>query len=188
MVDFEISLSNPSAVSDKLKFELIRDKVDTFNAAITTGGMTRDWAYETIWGFQEEEAEEMKKASIEDAKLTYRLMSIAQSGEDPKGQQELQQGMEQNKFSPTEDQPQPASKNNRMAEYTKDLAPSSDDASDLGETEVDNPYGKNDRVFQLSQRTPRNLKQLHDGMDKELQSLLGIIKKDVGGHTRKKVL
>ena len=44
LINYELELANPSTVGEKLKFELIKDKVDTCNQAIQ-GGLSRRWAY-----------------------------------------------------------------------------------------------------------------------------------------------
>lgn len=182
--DYEIKLSNPSSVSEKLKLELINSKVETFNQAIV-GGLSRKWGYENIWEISDEEARDLQKEIIKDAKFQGRINMIQQEGRDPEGEQQLDNDMQNNKFSPNNNYSQNA------ADNINDAGDS--DMTDVGDDEINNPYGDK-RVTEpgkivtaglVRKKRTNSIKQLNESYDIELRKLHKLLRADDIKHRTK---
>lgn len=135
LLNYEIEMSSPSTISDKQKFELIRDKVETFTSAID-GGLSREWAYENIWKFSEEEIADMHTQILKNKKFQHRITTLEEEGRDPVKEKELDNNMQDDKFSFEDDEED--TDNNKKTDFEKEV----DELEDTGEKELSNTNHK----------------------------------------------
>ncbi len=189
LVDYELKLANPSTVSEKLKLELVKEKVDTFNQAIQ-GGLSRKWGYEYIWKISEDEVETMYKELIKDAKFTSRLQKIMQEGVDPEEAHQVDQNMQSNKFG--------GNGQGTLDHETENMSNSNIDYPE--EDELSNPYGDKRvtepgkiisasliRKYGNKNRKRNTIKQLNESFELQLTKLLKSLERsDINEKIKKK--
>ena len=83
LVNFELSLTNPSVIYDQERVALMRDKIDLANSIIENKLMPTDFIYEHIFHLSEDEYEEFRSLNVQDAKRKFRLAQIENEGNDP---------------------------------------------------------------------------------------------------------
>ena len=83
LVNFELSLTNPSVIYDQERVALMRDKVDLANTIIENKLMPTDFIYEHIFHLSEDDYEEYRSLNVQDAKRKFRLAQIENEGNDP---------------------------------------------------------------------------------------------------------
>jgi len=83
LVNFELSLTNPSVIYDQERVALMRDKIDLANSIIENKLMPTDFIYEHIFHLSEDEYEEFRSLNVQDAKRRFRLAQIENEGNDP---------------------------------------------------------------------------------------------------------
>lgn len=83
LVDFELSLTNPSIIFQQEKIALWTSKMDLANSMIESKMFPRDWIYEHVWDLTEDEYIQMKENLVTDSKTTFRLTQIEEEGNDP---------------------------------------------------------------------------------------------------------
>ena len=84
LVNFELSLTNPSVIYDQERVALMRDKVDLANTIVENKLMPTDFIYEHIFHLSEDEYEEYRALNVQDAKRKFRLAQIENEGNDPR--------------------------------------------------------------------------------------------------------
>ena len=84
LVNFELSLTNPSVIYDQERVALMRDKVDLANSIVENKLMPTDFIYEHIFHLSEDEYEEYRSLNVQDAKRKFRLAQIENEGNDPR--------------------------------------------------------------------------------------------------------
>lgn len=84
LLNFEISLTNPSLVFERQKTDVLTARVDLGKSAREENPLLDDYyIYKNFWGFSDDEFEQMKLRKIEDAKFQFRLKQIVEEGNDP---------------------------------------------------------------------------------------------------------
>lgn len=83
MVNFEITMTSPSAIYEQEKIALWTSKTDLAKSIAEGKLMPKEWVYENIWDFTDEQIEKIQAGNIEDAKQAFRMTSIEENGEDP---------------------------------------------------------------------------------------------------------
>ena len=84
LVNFELSLTNPSIVYEKQKVETLNEKIGLANTMKDSTLFSERWIYENIFGLSHDEWTAEQDQVIEDLKQTFRKEQIKSEGNDPK--------------------------------------------------------------------------------------------------------
>ena len=83
LVDFSLSLTNPSTIYEQEKINLWTQKVGLVAQMQGTKLFSTDWMYSKIFDIPEDEYDEERQRVVEDAKRMYRVTQIEQGQSDP---------------------------------------------------------------------------------------------------------
>lgn len=83
LIDFELSLNNPSIVYERQRIDIMNEKVTLINNMKETKMFSRKYIYEQVVGMSRTEWGEQEDSVLEDLKMTWRLGEIENSGKDP---------------------------------------------------------------------------------------------------------
>jgi hypothetical protein len=83
MVDFELSLVNPSTIYEQEKVNLWSEKVRLVSDITDLNMISKEWAYKNIFNMSDDEIAEQKTNIINDLKDKFRYSSIENDGTDP---------------------------------------------------------------------------------------------------------
>ena len=86
LIDFSLELQNPSMIHEQEKLELMTQQVEVAERAIDTKLFSRNWLYDNIFDFSDEEKADLFNGIVEDTKQKFRLESIETEGSDPADQ------------------------------------------------------------------------------------------------------
>ncbi len=81
--NFELSLTTPSIIYDQERIALMKEKVDLAASIMENKLLPTDWVYNNVFRFSENEYEEYRELTREDAKRKFRLNQIEAEGNDP---------------------------------------------------------------------------------------------------------
>ena len=84
LVNFELSLTNPSIVYEKQKVEILNEKIGLANTMKESNMFSARWIYENLFGMSQNEWTTEQEQIIEDLKQRFRHEQIASEGNDPK--------------------------------------------------------------------------------------------------------
>jgi hypothetical protein len=84
LVNFELSLTNPSLVYEKQKVETLNEKIALANTMKESNLFSARWIYENIFGLSQDEWNTEQEQVIEDLKQQFRHEQIKSEGNDPK--------------------------------------------------------------------------------------------------------
>ena len=88
LVDFQLTLTNPSTIAEQEKISLWSEKVSLASSIKQDKILSSEWIFENVWGMSKEEVESEKEKIATDAKETHRLTQLEDEGNDPKVTQE----------------------------------------------------------------------------------------------------
>ena len=83
LTNFELSMTTPSIIYDQERIALMREKVSLAKDAIDSKLLPSDWVYKNIFHFSEDEFDDYRDLTREDAKRAFRLTQIENEGNDP---------------------------------------------------------------------------------------------------------
>ncbi len=83
LVDFNLSLTNPSTIFEEERVRILSEKLNTARDMIDAKMFSKEWVYDKIFGLAEDEVAEIRKDFVDDAKEFFRLESIQNEGTDP---------------------------------------------------------------------------------------------------------
>ena len=83
LVNFELSLTNPSVIYDQERVTLMKEKVDLANQILDNKLMPSDFVYEHIFHLSEDDYSEYRDLIAQDAKRKFRINQIENEGNDP---------------------------------------------------------------------------------------------------------
>jgi len=83
LVNFELSLTNPSVIYDQERVALMKEKVDLANQILDNKLMPTDFVYEHIFHLSEDDYSEYRDLIAQDAKRKFRINQIENEGNDP---------------------------------------------------------------------------------------------------------
>ena len=83
LVNFELSLTNPSKIYEEEKIELWNSKQSLGQSMIDSKIASTEWVYDNVFKFTEEQKKEMRLQIIKDQKRKFRHDQIEQEGNDP---------------------------------------------------------------------------------------------------------
>ena len=81
--NFTISLTNPSIIYDQERTALFKEKIDLANQAMEGHFLPRDFIYDKIFHFSEDQYSELEDMIVADQKRAFRYKQIAEEGNDP---------------------------------------------------------------------------------------------------------
>ena len=84
LVNFELSLTNPSIVYEKQKVEILNEKIGLANTMKESNMFSQKWIFENIFGMSHDEWTTEQLQVIEDLKQQFRHEQIKSEGNDPK--------------------------------------------------------------------------------------------------------
>lgn len=84
LVDFQLSLTNPSIVYEKQKLEILNEKIGLATNMRDSNMFSEKWIYENVFGLSEDEWTLEQETVIEDLKTQFRREQIKGEGNDPK--------------------------------------------------------------------------------------------------------
>jgi hypothetical protein len=88
MVNFELSLTNPSTIYEQEKVNLWSEKVRLATDMAALKMLSKDWVYSNLFGMSDADRDQEKVKIINDLKDTFRHTSIENEGNDPAEQPE----------------------------------------------------------------------------------------------------
>ena len=83
LVNFELSLTTPSIIYDQERVALMKEKMDLAQQMMETKLFPSDYIYDHLFHMSEDEYNEFRDLSREDAKREFRLSQIEAEGNDP---------------------------------------------------------------------------------------------------------
>jgi hypothetical protein len=83
LVNFELNLTTPSIIYDQERVALMKEKMDLAQQMMETKLFPSDFIYDHLFHMSEDEYNEFRDLSREDAKRTFRLTQIEAEGNDP---------------------------------------------------------------------------------------------------------
>ena len=83
LTNFELSMTTPSIIYDQERIELLKSKAELAGTLLDQGLVPSDWIYHNIYHFSEDQYDEYRALTREDAKRKFRLDQIAAEGNDP---------------------------------------------------------------------------------------------------------
>ena len=84
LINFDLSLTNPSIVYEKQKVELLNEKLGLVSNFKESGMFSQRYIYENVFGMSQDEWEAESAQVIEDLKEDFRKEQIKSEGNDPK--------------------------------------------------------------------------------------------------------
>lgn len=81
--NFSLSLTNPSIIYDQERIALFKEKIDLAKQAMEGSLLPRDFIYDKIFHFSEDQYAELEDMIIEDKKREFRYAQIKEEGNDP---------------------------------------------------------------------------------------------------------
>jgi hypothetical protein len=81
--NFTLSLTNPSIIYDQERIALFKEKIDLANQAMEGSLLPRDFIYDKIFHFSEDQFGELEDQIVEDKKRDFRYKQIQEEGNDP---------------------------------------------------------------------------------------------------------
>ena len=83
LVDFELSLTNPSTIFEQEKVAIWQDKMNLAKDMIESKMFSKAFAYHQIFNISKADSDAIGEAIIDDQKTTWRLTQIEEDGNDP---------------------------------------------------------------------------------------------------------
>tara|TARA_A100001011_G_scaffold372102_1_gene430158 strand:- start:2 stop:1396 length:1395 start_codon:yes stop_codon:yes gene_type:complete len=83
LINFELSLTNPSTIYEQEKIELFDSKTRLASSMINDGLISSEWVYKNIFNFTDEEIKEQDEGIVYDFKQKFRRSQIESEGNDP---------------------------------------------------------------------------------------------------------
>ena len=84
LTNFELHLTTPSIIYDQEKIALLTQKVDLAQKIMESKLLPTDWIYDNIFHLSQDQYDEYRDLTVEDAKREFRMKQIVDEGNDPK--------------------------------------------------------------------------------------------------------
>lgn len=81
--NFTLSLTNPSIIYEQERIALFKEKVELAKSAMEGNLLPKDYIYDKIFQFSEDQYAELEDLIVEDKKKGFRLKQIEEEGNDP---------------------------------------------------------------------------------------------------------
>jgi len=83
LTNFTIQMASPSIILEQEKIELLKSKTELSAQLLEQGLVPSDWIYDNVYHFSEDQYDEYRDLSREDAARKFRLAQIEAEGNDP---------------------------------------------------------------------------------------------------------
>ena len=83
LTNFTLEMSSPSIVLEQEKIELLKSKTELAGTLLEQGLVPSDWIYDHVYQFSEDQYDEYRDLTREDAKRKFRMAQIQAEGNDP---------------------------------------------------------------------------------------------------------
>ncbi len=83
LTNFTLGMASPSIVLEQEKIELLKSKTELAGTLLEQNLVPSDWIYDNVYQFSEDQYDEYRDLSREDAKRKFRLAQIEAEGNDP---------------------------------------------------------------------------------------------------------
>jgi len=83
LLEFDLKLTNPSMIHEQEKLELLTQKTELANNMLENKILSREWVWDNIFDFTEDDKQRVFKDIVEDTKQKYRFTQIEEEGNDP---------------------------------------------------------------------------------------------------------
>ena len=83
LTNFTLNMAAPSIILEQEKIELLKSKTELSQQLLEQGLVPSDWIYDNVYHFSEDQYDEYRDLSREDAKRKFRLAQIEAEGNDP---------------------------------------------------------------------------------------------------------
>ena len=83
LTNFTLDMASPSIVLEQEKIELLKAKTELAGTLIEQGLVPSDWVYDNVYQFSEDQYDEYRDLTREDAKRKFRMAQIEAEGNDP---------------------------------------------------------------------------------------------------------
>ena len=83
LLDFELELTNPSMIHEQEKMELLTQQVEVANNIMENKLLSREWVYNNLFEFNDNDKKNIFEGLIEDQKQKFRMTQIEDEGNDP---------------------------------------------------------------------------------------------------------
>jgi hypothetical protein len=84
LTNFELNLTTPSIIYDQEKIALLTQKVELAQKIMESKLLPTDWIYDNVFHLSQDQYDEYRDLTIEDAKRDFRMKQIIDEGNDPK--------------------------------------------------------------------------------------------------------
>ena len=84
LTNFELHLTTPSIIYDQEKIALLTQKVELAQKIMESKLLPTDWIYDNIFHLSQDQYDEYRDLTVEDAKREFRMKQITDEGNDPK--------------------------------------------------------------------------------------------------------
>ena len=83
LTNFTLDMASPSIVLEQEKIELLKAKTELAGTLLEQGLVPSDWVYDNVYQFSEDQYDEYRDLTREDAKRKFRMAQIEAEGNDP---------------------------------------------------------------------------------------------------------
>ena len=83
LTNFTLDMASPSIVLEQEKIELLKSKTELSEQLLSQGLVPSDWIYDNVYQFSEDQYDEYRELTREDAKRKFRMAQIEAEGNDP---------------------------------------------------------------------------------------------------------
>ena len=83
LTNFTLQMASPSIILEQEKIELLKSKTELAGTLLEQGLVPSDWIYDNVYHFSEDQFDEYRDLSREDAKRKFRMAQIEAEGNDP---------------------------------------------------------------------------------------------------------
>ena len=83
LTNFTLEMSSPSIILEQEKIELLKSKTELSEQLLSQGLVPSDWIYDNVYHFSEDQYDEYRDLSRQDAKRKFRIAQIEAEGNDP---------------------------------------------------------------------------------------------------------
>ncbi len=83
LTNFTLEMTSPSIVLEQEKIELLKSKTELSQQLLEQGLVPSDWIYDNVYQFSEDQYDEYRALTREDAKRKFRIGQIENEGNDP---------------------------------------------------------------------------------------------------------
>ena len=83
LTNFTLDMASPSIVLEQEKIELLKSKTELAGTLLEQGLVPSDWIYDHVYQFSEDQYDEYRDLTREDAKRKFRIAQIQAEGNDP---------------------------------------------------------------------------------------------------------